>query len=402
MAISVSYSYKIDAKFVLNNKEEPILKEGISSIITNYDYDNNNIPIIYMGVKLETSLYNKMVNNSESGTITLTIKRSKNSNNFSTYKDYIKDRFTYTMSTNPDYNTTIEKQSETDNKIAQNYKEGFLALIQLNTTDNNKKIINNIIKDSNMASIIHKYTSHMNMVMEPIHNDKLFKFLIIPPLESIAKLLSYLNKQSVFYREGYRYFVDFDKTYLLSAEGNSVDSKDGTFSTIIINVSDPAKNEISHQTGIITDYENKAYIINVNANNTTIDIKKSEEKIFNKIMGVDSYGNTKEVNLDIPRSNGSSDKLRLERVPLDNMDYIDYLKDNIENTSIIFSITKTEVDSSLITPNKEYIVRNYPSFENYNGRYVLSYKKEVFLNQNNKFINSIIFGLRKIKNTDRE
>lgn len=397
MAISVSYSYKIDAKFVLGTKEEPILNEGITSIINNYDYDNNNIPIIYMGVKLETSLYNKMVLNSEKGTITLTISRAKNGNTYTIYKEYIKDKFTYTMSTNPDYNSTIEKQSNTNETIAQNYREGFLALIQQNTTDNNKKIMNNIIKDSNMMSIIHKYTSHMKMVMEPIHNDKLFNFLIIPPIESVAKLLKYLNKQSVFYREGYRYFVDFDKTYLLSAEGNPIDSGDGTYSTIIINVQDPYKNELSYQTGIITDHQNKAYILNVNANNTSLNIKKSEEKIFNKVMGVDSYGNTKELNLNIPRSEGSSDKLRLERVPLDNIDYTDYLKDVIENSSIIFSVTKTEVDGSLITPNKEYIVRNYPSITEYNGRYVLSYKKELLLNQNNTFISSIIFGLRKIK-----
>ena len=397
MAISISYSYKIDAKFVLNNKEEPILNQGITSLVTNYNYDNNNIPIIYMGVKLETSLYNKMVRNSEKGTITLTISRSKNGGNYNTYKEYIKDRFTYTMSTNPDYNSTIEKQSNTNDKIAQNYREGFLALIQQNTTDNNKKIINYIIKDSNMMSIIHKYTSHMNMVMEPIHTDKLFNFLIIPPIESVAKLLKYLNKQSVFYREGYRYFVDFNKTYLLSAEGNAVESGDGTYSTIIINISDPNKNELSQQTGITTDHENKAYILNVNADNTIMNIKKSEEKIFNKVMGVDSYGNTRELELNIPRSEGSSDKLRLERVPLDNMDYTDYLKDTIENTSMIFTITKTEVDSSLITPNKEYVVRNYPTLEEYNGRYVLSYKKEIFLNQNDNFISNIVFGLRKIK-----
>ena len=52
MPISITYSYKVDAKFVLGDKEEQILPEGISTIITNYDYDKNNIPIIYLGVKL--------------------------------------------------------------------------------------------------------------------------------------------------------------------------------------------------------------------------------------------------------------------------------------------------------------------------------------------------------------
>lgn len=394
MAISVSYSYKISANFVLDGKEEPILPDAITSIITNYDYDNNNIPIIYMGLNLETSLYNKMVKNSDrGGTITLTIQKAKNGGNYTVYKDYIKDTFTYMMTTNPDYSASLEKQSGTENTIGQNYRSGFISLVQLSTTDNNKKIMNDIIKNSNMASIIHKFTSHMRMVMEPLHVDEKFNFLIIPPVESVSKLLAYLNKQSVFYRGGYRYFVDFDKTYLLSSEGNPIDAKDGSYSTIIINVNDPIS-ETAYQTGIVTDASHKSYILNVNADNTVIDIKKSEDKIFNRILGVDSFGNTKELELDIPRTKGSSDKLRLERVPMDNIEYTDYLKDRIESSTIIFSLSKTEVDSSLITPNKEYLIRNYPGFSEYNGRYVLSYKKEIFLDEVETMV---MFGLRKIK-----
>ena len=396
MAISVTYSYKVDASFVLDGKEEKIIPETIGSVVTNYDYDNNNIPIIYLGVRLETSLYNKMLLNSERATVTLTISKCKNTGGNSIYTNYIKDTFTYTMSTNPDYNETIEKQSDTYNQIGTNYREGHIALIQSSVTDNNKKIMNNIIKNSNMASIIHKYTSHMKMVIEPLHVNKLFNFLIIPPIESVAKLLNYLNRQSVFYRGGYRYFVDFDKTYLLSAQGNPVDAKDGTYSTVIIDLADPV-DDISTQTGVVTDHSKQAYILNMNANNTITQVKKSEDKIFNKIIGVDSFGNTRELTLNIPKTQGSTDKIRLERVPADNIDYTNYLKDNIENSVILFSVTKTEIDSSLITPNKEYIVRNYPTFSEYNGRYVLSYKKEAFVAQGDNFINSIIFGLRKVK-----
>ena len=395
MAISISYSYKINAKFVLNGKEETILEEGINGVVTNYDYDKNNIPIIFMNVNLETSLYNKMVlNESKGGTITLTIMKAKNGTNNPVYTNYIKDSFTYMMPTNPDYDTSIEKAAGTDDKVGASYKSGTISLIQISTTNNNKKMINGIIKNSNMASIIHKYTSHMKMIMEPLHTDKNFDFLIIPPLDSIAKLLKYLNQQSTFYRGGYRYFVDFDKTYLLSAEGNPVAAKDGSYSTVIINVNDPTS-EAATQTGVITDAKSKSYIINVNANNTITDIKKAEDKIFNKLLGVDSFGKTKELNLDIPKTKDSSDKLKLERVPSDNMEYLSYLKTNIENSTIILSITKTEVDSTLITPNKEYIVNNYSSLSEYDGRYVLSYKKEVFTASNESMF---IFGLRKIKN----
>ena len=79
------------------------------------------------------------------------------------------------------------------------------------------------------------------------------------------------------------------------------------------------------------------------------------------------------------------------------MEYVDYLQSKIENSSLLFSVTKTEIDTSLITPNKEYVVRNFPTYSEYNGNYVLSYKKDTFINQNNQFISSVLFGLRKVK-----
>lgn len=396
MAISISYKYKVDAKFVLDNKEEPILSEGITSIITNYDYDNNNLPIIYMGVRLEHALYNKMVLNSQKGTITLTISKAKTGGNYEIYENYIKDTFTYNMSDDPDYNSTMEKQAGSDSTIMQSYKEGYIALIKQSTTNNNKKVVNTIIRNSNMASIIHKYTSHMKMVIEPLHKDKYFNFLIIPPLESITKLLEFLNKQSVFYKGGYRYFVDFDKTYLLSEEGNPIDVKDGNYNTIILNILDIVDAE-SALSGVVTDTQNKAYVLNINVKDTSIEIKKSSSNIFNKVIGVDSYGNTKEVDLDIFKSENNTSKAKIERVPSDNMEYIDYLKNKIESTSIILNVSKTEIDTSLITPNKEFLVRNYPTLSDYNGRYVLSYKKEVFTQQGENFVGSTVFGIKKIK-----
>lgn len=396
MAISISYDYKIEAKFVLDGKEEPILTECINTVICNYDYENNNIPVIYMGVRLEAALYNKMVLNADKGTITLTISKSKTGGNYDIFENYIKDTFIYFMSDEPDYNESLNKQAGTDDTLMQNFKSGYMALIQQSTTNNNKKVANTIIRNSNMASIIHKYTSHMKMVMEPLHTDKEFKFLFIPPLDSIAKLLEFLNKQSVFYRKGFRYFVDFDKTYLLSKEGNPVDIKDGNYNTIIINVNDKLELEAVQQ-GIITDPENKAYVLNINPSDTVININKADDKIVNNIIGVDSYGNTKEVDLDIFKTQGGESKVKIERVPSDNMEYVDYLKNSIENNSILLSIQKTDIDTALITPNKEFLVHNYKSISNYNGRYVLSYKKETFIRSDNIFVNNTIFGVRKVK-----
>lgn len=395
MAISLAYEYKVLCMYINGSKSEEILPESITNIIINCDYDTRNTPTVYMGIKINSALYDKMVLTQESARIILKVSRSNKNSSSPIYKDYINEEFTYSMTTDADYYDKLEKAAGTSNKVGVNYKMGYLSLLRLDNIDNNKHFVNTIIKNSNMSSIIHKFTSHMNMIMEPLHTDKLFPHLVIPPIETVSKLLKYLNSKSVFYRGGYRYFIDFDRVYLLSEEGNYVNDYTGTYSSVIINVQEPT-NDLAQQTGIITDGYSNAYIINVSAVNTQMNVKKTEDKIFNTIIGIDSYGNKKELSLDIPRTSGSNDKPRLEKIQSDNLDFIDCIKSRIENSSIVLNITKTEMDASVITPNKVYTVRNYEKFKEYDGRFVLSTRKEILVNQNGIFTGSLLMGLRKI------
>ena len=59
-------------------------------------------------------------------------------------------------------------------------------------------------------------------------------------------------------------------------------------------------------------------------------------------------------------------------------------------------MSKTEIDSSLFTPNKEYQIKHYSSTREYDGKYILSFKKEIIVQQGEAYIGNIIFGLRRI------
>ena len=87
--------------------------------------------------------------------------------------------------------------------------------------------------------------------------------------------------------------------------------------------------------------------------------------------------------------------MNIERACGDNIDYIDTLVDDMQNTSILLNITKTEIDSSILTPNKEYLVQNFSGYRKYDGKYLLAYKREIIIQQDKQFISNTIFGLRK-------
>ena len=69
----------------------------------------------------------------------------------------------------------------------------------------------------------------------------------------------------------------------------------------------------------------------------------------------------------------------------------------MESGSVVITLNKTEIDSTILTPNKEYLVRNYESSSQYNGRYVLSYKKEIIMKEGENMIGNVMFGLRQVK-----
>ena len=86
----------------------------------------------------------------------------------------------------------------------------------------------------------------------------------------------------------------------------------------------------------------------------------------------------------------------LRRIYGDNPDEVYSIKKGIENSSVVLNISKTEIDASLLTPNKEYQVKNFTSYSEYDGRYILSYKKEILIRQEDSFIGNVMFGLRKV------
>ena len=114
-------------------------------------------------------------------------------------------------------------------------------------------------------------------------------------------------------------------------------------------------------------------------------------------MGIDINGNTRKVDLSISRNSNSTEKVTLKRVSNVNSNSIDVMKDNIDKSNCVITITKTELDNSVITPNREFQVSNCKEYKKYDGRYLLSSKKEVFLPQEeNSFIGSTSFILRKV------
>ena len=397
ISITTAFKYKLEMSLLIGKKYYEIPRNSVKTILISSDYDKNNMPIIYMRIRMSSTLYNQMVLNNDRATISFRLFKFDDKSVSGVVESYIEDNFTYIMPTDPNYNEAMEQyvsgSSTAYNDNADTYMEGYLALTSLKLVGDNVKLINTIVKDTDIMSIVHKFTSHMNMCIEPFDNRDHIDQMIIPPITTISKLLAYLNDQYCFYKNGYRYFRSFNTTYLLSANGNAVKEGINSFNTIIISICDPL-DEKGKSNAIDLDRTNHAYIIYVDAKKTSISVDKFANKQYNSIIGVDTEGNTVQEELRVPPTPDSTEKTIITRT--DSLDYIYNIKRAVESVSVILTVSKTEIDSSLFTPNKEYQIKHYSSSREYDGKYILSYKKEVLVQQGEEYIGNILFGLRRI------
>ena len=386
------FRYNVSALYINGDEVTEIMPESISSLAAVYDYDNKNMPILYMEFNVKADLYDAMVINIETARIILTIKRYDKKAASGLERIFIRKEFSYLMETDPDYHKPLEKLENSREPIETSYKRGIIALMDTESLDNNSVQYNDIFKNSNMISIVHRYTKHMRMIIEPFTYNETIPCLIIPPITSIRALLKFLNECYPFYDKGYRYFRDFDRTYLLSNEGNPVDDNTDMYDTMIIEIMDTTAVE-TKSSGIYTDPNQKAYVMQVDALDTNVSIDIVRNKEFNAIVGVDTFGDSKTVDL-FTNVDDQKEKVLLSRVY--NLRYLENVKAQIDSGTVVLQLKRTEIDSSIITPNKEYIIKNYREYSEYNGRYILSSKRDVYLQQNNEFISNTILTFRKM------
>lgn len=391
MAISTNkYRHKIKLIYNQDGKILEFNKDSITNLIINYDYDKFNMPMMYLKISLEKSLIDYMIKNKNNKYMGIYIDKFIYDDPLQISTNCIKDQFIYFMDEN--LNDIDKLDYNDDNTLSTNQRVVTIGLMKLQNIDDNKKTISGIYNNTSLLEIILSQLTHMKLLMEPLPKDKEVNKFFIPVYNSVIKFLDYLDKQYSIYNKNYRFFIDYDKTYLLSNSGNPVPSIDETYNRIIFDVTDISSPNTRIE-GMSIDDNAQSYLIHITNSDISMFQNKSVVKSTNTIIGVNEEGkkNTSSIN-----NNSTIDtKQKVKFVKTSNLNYVNNIKDNIESSSIIVNIIKSEIDSSIITMNKEYLIRNHPDTR-INGKYLLSSKKEIYTRKDDGFIISCIFSLRKI------
>ena len=388
------YKYTANLTYILDNKVYDIETTSIRTIAIDYDYDKMNMPMIFMTLGIYKSLANIMILNQNTGHFILDIKRCiSNSDMPGLYRDYISDKFIYFITGDIDVDDTVEISEDApddDTTVT-------LGLLSLDHVNKNKKVVNGII-NGKLSSAMYYLTSHLPIVIEPPTNNIMLENTILPPVNSVAKSLEFLNSINVFYNTPYRFFIDFNHAYLISSSGKAVKSKGENIGSVMITINHDDTAEAKIQ-GMITNKNQSLYEIYANSKDCEVSDIGLSEKSYRNISATTTSGSFNKATLStVSKDSGVISKTKTIRVSNDNSGLLDNITASIDQSAIQVLIQKIDIDSSIFTINKEYIIRADGAYnrDTYNGKYLLTRKRELYMRDNETFTMDTMLLFKKV------
>lgn len=391
------YKYSVNMKYSLNGKIYDIIDECIKSIVIDSDYDKLNMPMIFVTLDIYQTMANMMILNQHSGTFIMDLKKCvSNSDMPDLFNDYISDKFVYFITGEVDQRVDMVTGNTEENNVEDKHINVTLGLLSMDHVNKNKKVASGVI-DGNLSSIMYYMTSHLPIVIEPPRNNVSLTNTILPPLDSVAKMLKYLNSLSVFYPTSYRFFIDFDKSYLMSSSGRALKAAGEDITSIVITIYHKHKMDAVIQ-GMTTNHQQAIYEMSVSSADCELSDNSLAEMSFSKISGTSTSGSIVNKTIAAASSSNIIAKSKPVRISNDNNGLIDNMISNIDNSAVQLLVQKIDVDGSKFTMNKEYIIRAEDAYgtEKYNGRYILIRKRELFIRQDTTFTSDLILMFRKV------
>ena len=391
------YKYTANLTYIVGDQVYDIETTSIRTIAIDCNYDQMNMPMIFMTLGIYQSLANKMILHQDIGLFILDIKRCvSNSDMPDLYSDYISDKFIYFIAGNIDTENTVEitEDAPDDDTTVT------VGLLSLDHVNKNKKTVNGII-NGKLSSAMYYLTGHLPIVIEPPSNNVTLENVILPPINSVNKSLEYLNSINVFYNTPYRFFIDFDQAYLISSSGNAIKAKGEHISSVMITIRHEDEAESLIQ-GMTTNKSQALYEVIVSSKDCELSDNGLSEKSYSKISATNTSGKSSKTTLSTV-STGSSitSKTKTIRISNDNTGLLNNLATSIDQSAIQILVQKTDVDSSVFTMNKEYIIRANDAYgsETYNGRYLLTRKRELYIRDDNTFTMDVMLLFKKVPNS---
>lgn len=393
------YRYNIQVQLMYKNELIDLEIFNIRSLSIKYNYTKYNNPLVILNLKVDRKIKNAIISNlytKDKNFINLMVdkflydssNKDENNNKIVLKERCIFKRFDYIIEhSDTVFNKEVESEDSQDYKKLESI---IIGLYDKSLVDKNKIDINTVVKNSNLSSLLLYILNKFNPILIEPFVDKPINQLIIPPHDSIKKLILYISKYYNIYDDSnYILFHDFDKSYFISKRGNIIKARNDKYLTFNIEMND----ENYHFIETNGAYYNDNNVVSLVSSNTN-DIKVYETKsdnIAGKLGIVSSTGKYKEVEIFKDNNNINTFKINTP-----NVDIADVYKNEILLSIKLIELIKSGLDTFIYTINKEYNIINNETKETL--KCLLVEKNDVFLFNKNDFILNTTLKFRVVNN----
>lgn len=371
-SIKVTFLYKGKTKIAINDDQ-------IVYLMIESDYNNTHIlPIIYLSVSIDNDLYNKITEDSSASKFNINIKKKNVMSKSSVQQKVISENFNYVTSSNSVNYTSIlnegAKKVSGNSKTASNdqsYRTLMIGLVSIKQTNTLRKNFNGIYNNIDTSTLLAIALEGTETIVEtPKHNTN-YESYYVSPVTTRFQMINALFKRNPFYDTQFRYFMDFDRSYLLSKDGKAVQVAKGTPQNVIIDIKDITDTD-AYKEGFTE--ANGSYVVYINSSDVSIIENNSTEKVTTNIVAVDDdTSGTLSTGIDGNTSEDSDTKVTYVRG-----NNAKVMRNDIESNNVLVQLIKRNIDTAIFTPNRSITIRNFVGNEKFNGNYVLLSKKEVY------------------------
>lgn len=391
------YRYTVEMVYLdqKRGKSTDIKTECIKFIIIDHNYDENNMPVIYAHLKLDKKLMDDIIMNCNDNLMMMALCKYDDLTDNKQEIECFRKKFTYFLPNDVNSHDPVDYNEETASEhLGNTYKDVTIGLMSVDHINNNKRAFQIIQKNETIGKAVEKTMEHFdNLIMEPIGDSTIIPQLMLPVKNSVSKTLDALNEVRVLYDTPYRYYQDFNNTYLISSSGKAIKKSGDNFTSIIFEIEE-ITSKAANDVGIILNKSSQTFQIPVNYVNTEVYDNTIVNKSQTNLIGMTSSGTVKN-----PLKNRSSyinDKDVTLRLNNDNEGMINNMAADHNNNSLLVYIQKTDLDTDVLTLNKRITIHHIDRYKQHNGDYLLYRKRECYLREDLSFILNTMINLKKI------
>lgn len=400
-----SYRYTMDftychkeGKKILNYKYD---STNITGCIIHSDYIHNNMPIIILDICIPSTVANILVDptNILNDSIIFNINKIDIEDELGIELPYIQGKFNYYTFEPINKNANLEYDTDRNPNDPDTLTRALkIGLIMKDMINANNVAVNGVIKGSTMQDVVQYCLNQTNMktLVEQFDYNTQLKQVIVPPLNSLSKLVSFLNDVSVFYNTQYRFFIDFDLIYLISSSGNAIAKKTEKITSIMFDISDVDDIDPKNAENMTILTKQKLYYIPITFYDCQLADNYMISQQYNSIatIGDNTSGGSA---IDIKTGSNSVSSVKNIRINNNNLKMLENIASSIANSNTLVSLFKVGADNSIFTPNKTYRIKYNNTYdESHNGSYLLNTKQEVFTREGPVFASATMLSLAKI------